>query len=513
VTRTQVLVAGAGPVGLTLACELERLGVDVRIADAALDRGAVSRATDLHARSLELWDHTGVAAAVIDAALPITGVPLFSGGREVARLDFGGVDSPFPAAVSLRQRDVERLLREHLERPVERGAEVELLDAEAGTVRLGGEEVGAEWVVACDGAHSGIRSRLGIPFRGGDYPGLWAVMDARIAGWPYGPGEIPVFLDREGFWAMPLPDGSVRLFFRHEGPGERPEAADGQAAIDRHVPGSARIESAENLACFRIHHRVAGAYRRARVLLAGDAAHAMTPVNGQGMNTGIQDAYNLAWKLRAVLSGAPDSLLDSYEAERRPVALATVRGSGQVHDANVLEGAAAEARDRGLAAAFATPAQVLAAVEQGHELDVSYRHSPVVGAQPPAGTLGPHPGDRIGDAGPLVRADGSETSLRELMRDAGHQLWVCCGTEPPAEAIELARGFARRLTARVFTVADRPQAADRGVEVLADPALRAHARLGAVVDGAYVVRPDGHLGARASPPAAAPIDDYLRLVS
>jgi 2-polyprenyl-6-methoxyphenol hydroxylase-like FAD-dependent oxidoreductase len=103
-----VLVAGAGPVGLTLACELERRGVDCRIVDAAPERAVVSRATDLHARSLELWDHTGVAKAILDAALPITRAPLFSDGREVARLDFAGIDSPFPAAVNLRQLSGER---------------------------------------------------------------------------------------------------------------------------------------------------------------------------------------------------------------------------------------------------------------------------------------------------------------------------------------------------------------------------------------------------------------------
>jgi hypothetical protein len=109
-----VLVAGAGPVGLTLACELERQGVEHRSLDAAPERAVVSRATDLHARSLELWDHTGVAEAILEAGLAITGVPLFSGGREVARLDFGGVDSPFPAATSLRQRDLEALLAQRL---------------------------------------------------------------------------------------------------------------------------------------------------------------------------------------------------------------------------------------------------------------------------------------------------------------------------------------------------------------------------------------------------------------
>ena len=204
-------------------------------------------------------------------------------------------------------------------------------------------------------------------------------MDATVDGWPYDPGEIPVFLDADGFWAMPLPSGRLRLFFRDDDAGEQPEVADAQAVIDRHVPGSAHIAHAENRACFRLHHRVARRFRVDRVFLAGDAAHAMTPVNGQGMNTGVQDVYNLAWKLERALAGASPEVLDSYEDERRPVAIATVQASGQLHEANVLTGDAAAARDLGLAAALATPAEVLAAVAAAHELGVGYPPSPIVG--------------------------------------------------------------------------------------------------------------------------------------
>ncbi|HSJ72781.1 MAG TPA: FAD-dependent monooxygenase [Miltoncostaeaceae bacterium] len=215
----------------------------------------------------------------------------------------------------------------------------------------------ASFVVACDGVHSRLREAAGIPFEGGDYPGRWAVMDAEVDGWPYGPAEIPVFLDGDGFWAMPLPGGRLRLFFRDDAAGEAPEVADAQAVIDRHVPGGASIRTADNRACFGLHHRVARRYRAGRVLLAGDAAHAMTPVNGQGMNTGVQDAANLARKLRLALDGAPPVVLDSYEAERRPVAVAAVEGSGAVHEANLLTGEAAAARDLSLVVAFAAPAR------------------------------------------------------------------------------------------------------------------------------------------------------------
>jgi 2-polyprenyl-6-methoxyphenol hydroxylase-like FAD-dependent oxidoreductase len=509
-----VVIAGAGPVGLSLACELERHGVEHRIVDAAPERAAVSRATDLHARSLELWDHTGVADAVLAAALPITGVPLFSGGREVARLDFAGVDSPFPAAVSLRQRELEEILCDHPAGQVERGRAVELLrqDEEAVVARLGSDEVRAGFLVACDGVHSGLREALGIPFDGGDYPGRWAVMDADIDGWPYGPGEIPVFLDHEGFWAMPLPDERIRLFFRDDDAGERPEVADAKAVIDRHVPGPPRIRGAENRACFSLHHRVARRFRSGRALLAGDAAHAMTPVNGQGMNTGVQDAYNFAWKLRFALAGAPGTVLDSYEAERRPVALATVQASGELHDANVLTGAGAAARDRSLAAALASPAQVLAAVEAAHELPVAYRDSPIVAGDGPAGAPGVLPGQRIPDAGPLVLADGSRTSLRGLLRPPDLQLWICAGSGVPDDALSLAERFATVARATVLVIADRPPAAPAQVGVVADPELRAHGRLGAVADTAYVVRPDGHLGFRCEPPDAARLRGHLALL-
>jgi FAD binding domain len=262
-------------------------------------------------------------------------------------------------------------------------------------------------------------------------------------------GEIPVFLDGEGFWVMPLTGGRLRLFFRDDGAGERPELAAAQRVIDRHVPGAPEIADAEDIACFTLHHRVAGRFRAGRVLLAGDAAHAMTPVNGQGMNTGVQDAYNLAWKLRLALAGAPPAVLDSYEAERRPVALATVAASGALHEANVLGGEAAAARDRGLAAALATPAEVLAAVEAGHELGIGYPESAIVAGGMPAGSLGVLPGRRVPDAGPLLRPDGSSTSLRELLRTPELQLWVCAGAREHRAAIELAERFARALRDRL----------------------------------------------------------------
>ncbi len=505
-----VLVAGAGPVGLTLACELDRLGVACVLADAAPVRTAVSRATDLHARSLETWDALGAADEIVAAGLAITGVPLLSGGRQVARLDFAGVDSPFPAAVSLPQHELEELLEARLPAPPCFGSpvEIEWQEDDAVVARVGGERLRAAYLVACDGLHSPLREALGIPFDGAEYPGRWAAVDVRVDGWPYPPGELPVFLDADGFWAMPLPGGRLRLFFRDDAAGDRPSMADAQAVIARHVPGDPPVVEVGEGGCYRVHHRVARRYREGRVLLAGDAAHAMTPVSGQGMNTGVQDAANLAWKLALALEGAPPVVLDSYEAERRPVAAAAVAASGALHEANVLTADAAAARDHDLAAALASPADVLAAVAAGHELAVAYPDSPIVGgdARPDGGVA---PGGRISDAGPLVRPDGAVVRLRDLLRDPGLQLWLCAGVGPPDAALALAARLAPVVRARVFVTGELPASAPPGVEALADAALRVHGRLGAEEPTALVVRPDGYLGFRCRPPDLGRLAGHL----
>jgi 2-polyprenyl-6-methoxyphenol hydroxylase-like FAD-dependent oxidoreductase len=186
----------------------------------------------LHARTLELLDAFGLAQAFLAAGLVMREVPFFHDGRPVARLGVEGIDSPFPAKLALPQRDTERILLEHVEAAgvrVQRGWELvtfrELGDVVTATLRSPDgreEEARARWLVGCDGFHSAVRRSAGIPFEGEDYPGLWAIVDARLEGWPYADNQIPVFLGEDGFWAMRLPGGWVRLFFRHTGASRLP---------------------------------------------------------------------------------------------------------------------------------------------------------------------------------------------------------------------------------------------------------------------------------------------------
>jgi hypothetical protein len=164
------------------------------------------------------------------------------------------------------------------------------------------------------------------------------------------------------------------------------------------------------------------------------------------------------------------------------------------------------------AAAFATPPQVLAAVEAGYELGVAYPDSPIVGGAVAAGAPRVAPGGRVPDAGPLVDAEGSVMSLRELLRVPEPQLWPCAGGTGLDAALALVVRFAPAVRTRVFVIADRPPRRRAKVELLADPALRAHGRLGAVAKAAYVVRPDGYLGFRCEPPDAERLADHLGLL-
>ena len=464
-----VLIAGAGPVGLALAVELVRHGAVCRIVDAQPGAdGAFSRATEVHARTLELLDLPGLADEVVAGGIAVARIPFYSRGREIAAIDLRvATDSPFPFSLVLPQSETERILERALGRAgvaIERGRRLVGLDQDGDgvTATLAGADapVRACYLVACDGVHSGVREALGIAFEGGEYAGRWAALDAEVQGWPWTDDVVPVYLDHEGFWAMTVPSGRRRLFFLHEAAGDTPTRAEAQAVLDRHLLDRARVVAVDDALCFQLHHRVAARYRGGRVFLAGDAAHVSTPVAGRNMNVGIQDAFNLAWKLALACSGAAaQGVLDSYEAERRPVAQAMVAAVDAIQEGNLIEvpPAAVDERDHALGALMAGPQRAEMA-EESYELRLGYPDSPIVA---------PGAGARVAPEPP---------ALRELLRSPRHLLLVAPGAEPP----EL-----RRFAAHVDTHA-----------LEADPALR-------------LVRPDAYLTFAGGPDEAAALRDVL----
>ena len=332
-SATDVLIVGAGPTGLVLALWLTRLGVSVRIIDKTAEPGTTSRALAVQARTLELYRQIGLADTVVDRGRSVAAVNLWVSGNQVAHGVLGAMGagiSPFPYALVYPQDDHERLLIDRLaeagvqverkteflgleERPGHLAARLRLLDGTA-------QACEASYVAGCDGAHSAVREGLAIGFPGGTYDHLFYVADVEASG-ALANGEIHVGLDTTDFLAVfPLKnDGHWRLVgtVRDE-IGQRHENLSWED-VGRRVIEWMRIDVAKVhwFSTYHVQHRVADHFRKGRAFLLGDAAHIHSPVGGQGMNTGIGDAVNLAWKLAAVLrGGAEASLLDSYEPER-----------------------------------------------------------------------------------------------------------------------------------------------------------------------------------------------------
>ncbi len=328
--EVDVLIVGAGPTGLVLASWLARLSVRLRIVDQAPQPGTTSRAVAIQGRTLELYDQMGLARAVVARGQRAEAANLWAAGRRTARAPLGDLGrglSPFPFALIFPQDEHEQLLIDDLAQlgvVVERGVSLVALDDGGDVATATLEDAGgartrcaARFVAGCDGAHSNVRGALGIGFPGGTYEHLFYVADVEARGAAVN-GEINVSLESNDFLVVfPMKGaGRVRLIGTMRADGERePGWDDVSRAPIAHM--HLEVDRVHWFSTYHVHHRVADRYRRGRAFLAGDAAHIHSPVGGQGMNTGIGDAINLAWKLAAVVHGrCGEWLLDTYEPER-----------------------------------------------------------------------------------------------------------------------------------------------------------------------------------------------------
>jgi 2-polyprenyl-6-methoxyphenol hydroxylase-like FAD-dependent oxidoreductase len=335
-----VLIAGAGPTGMTAAIELRRAGLDVRIIDKSEHMAQYSQALVVQARTLEQFQRYGVAAEAVERGHKLTKANFWSEGKRILSVDLGRIPSRYPYALLLPQTETERILNQHMERlgvTAERGTELVSITQPESRVNVTlrhpdgrKEEVNPNWVIGCDGAHSTVRSLMDIPFEGGGVDLFFFLGDMELDG-PDAPGDDLVLHFHRGdvvFMAR-LPNGLVRLIVAsHSGQDGNPQRdltlKDFQDAVDR-AGVKVKVCRADWMTPFRVNDRQARHYRAGSVFLAGDASHIHSPVGGQGMNTGIQDVANLAWKLAAVARGAGDSLLNSYEEERAAVGKALLR--------------------------------------------------------------------------------------------------------------------------------------------------------------------------------------------
>ncbi|MDY0883990.1 FAD-dependent monooxygenase [Dongia soli] len=347
--RPQVLVVGAGPVGLTMAAELARYGVGLRIIDKAPQPTDKSKAVVVWSRTLEMLDGMGCAESFIQAGIAARAAHLIDATEQAVQVDFSLLASPFPYALMLPQSETERLLREHLDTfgvQIERPTELLSLQQNEGsvdvTLRHGDgnqEKFPVDWVIGCDGTRSTVRDLIGQSFGGRSFPTEWLMADLRLTGLRTPSGEPALYFHSDGILALfPIgPDNLFRLAANlgsvvEERQGDNMTLAQIQELIERRGPNGLKATTAYWHGTFQVHERQVRSYRSKRVFLAGDAAHVHSPAGGQGMNTGMQDAANLAWKLAMICRGDADSrlLLESYHPERSDVGERTLRVAGRM---------------------------------------------------------------------------------------------------------------------------------------------------------------------------------------
>ena len=355
VANSNVLIAGAGPVGLAMAADLARYGVSVRLVEKSPERTDKSKALVLWSRTLELMDRMECTAPFLTTGKKVIAVNVTAGKELITKVTVDGVKTPHPYALMMPQCDTEELLGDFvtslgvkIERNIELTDFIASADGVTSTLRhLDGTEETFEsgWLIGSDGAHSTVRHKLGMEFAGETMPSSWVIADIHLSDVP-NPEEILISWHAEGILAVFPTLGSRYRVIADSGLADagvspaNPTMEDVQAILDARGPGGITASDPIWLTRFTINERKVSNYRSGRVFVMGDAAHIHSPAGGQGMNTGIQDAFNLAWKLAMASRGLGDeeTLLGSYSAERSPIADDVLKGAGRITEVALMRG-------------------------------------------------------------------------------------------------------------------------------------------------------------------------------
>jgi 2-polyprenyl-6-methoxyphenol hydroxylase-like FAD-dependent oxidoreductase len=518
--RPSVLVVGAGPTGLLLASELQRRGVPCHLIDARPGPLHWDRATVVHPRSLEVFESLGLIGKFLDAGTKQRAVKIHSGGKVLGTMDLSTCGSTYGFNLGVSEEVTESILTGYLH---QQGGEVNrssrlvgltphpngvLAEIERDAERY---QVNARWAVGCDGIHSPTRELSGIGFEGHDIARPWAVFDAALENWTEPYDVTFVYLEIVPVIQIALPGRRWRVYLRPSLEGSD-LVADATSSIRLYEPAASFV-NVENPTRFHCHSKVATQFRSGAVLLAGDAAHLCSPAEGHGMNGGLQDAVNLAWKLALVYHGAAEpSLLDSYEAERRPVAeMVTQSGDVTEHAQTLIDPGERDNRDKAMRAVLAEPAARHHEVVAEAELNANYSASPIV-----SGDANGHlaPGQRLPDMIPVQPSDTGPCRLHQLTNRLGHTLILLGGPTAPGPALadllvalqELATDSP--LFEAVIALGTRSDLSDNIGHL--DPV--AADLLGVQDIALFAVRPDGYIGLRADRDHLNALEHYRALV-
>jgi 2-polyprenyl-6-methoxyphenol hydroxylase-like FAD-dependent oxidoreductase len=497
---TSVLVVGAGPTGMTMAIELARAGFDVRIIDKSDHAALHSQAIVVQARTLEQLQRYGIATAAIDHGRKLTSTTIRSDGKTIFSLSFEGLPSRFPFFLLLPQTETEAVLNERMESlGVSTERKVELISFTQGNGGVSAvlrhpdgsdEEIKPRWIVGCDGAHSLVRAKTAIPFEGEGVGVSFFLGDVELDGPDAARNELVlnvhggdvVFMGR-------LSNRITRLIVASGGAQQEDQQRDlsikdFQDAVDK-AGLRVTVRSSTWMTPFHVNDRQAKHYRAGNVFLAGDASHIHSPVGGQGMNTGIQDAANLGWKLAAVARGADERLLDSYEEERSEVGRALLKFTERGLKITTGSSPVVEAARNTLLPLIVSlkPVQksILGFIS---ETAIEYRSSSIVADHGGDGSL--KAGDRMPDI-PLGR-----NSLLQDWTDGKHLAILLDAKDQEADKVKQHLPHARVIVVR------SSELDDEGRELFG-----AGKKL-------LILRPDGYLGFRGAPANLVELDAYAR---
>ena len=510
----KALIVGAGPTGLMLANQLARRGVQTMIIDRHSGPAQQSRAMAVQARTLEIYAKLGIAEPSLALGRAGNAANMWANGARKARIPLGEIGkdmSPFPFVLMLGQDDNERIMGAKLRDfglDVQWNTELVALeqtsDRVIATIRQPDatlRKVEVQYVAGCDGSRSAVREICGITFPGEPYEHVFFVADTEATG-PMVAEELNVYLWRDGF----------HLFFPMRGKdrwrviGILPAALRGREdlafeevvpAIRQEAGATLSFKSCALFSTYRIHHRSAARFRDRRCFLLGDAAHVHSPMGAQGMNTGLQDAYNLGWKLALVVEGQADAaLLDSYAAERMPVAERLLRTTDRAFELVVSNNWVASMFRTQIIARIAAFAMTIERVRR-----IAFRTISQIGIRYPKSMLSqtlaglPESAPRAGDRFPWLRlAFGPGAAAEDLFErlDDMHFHLLVIGQDAPSPA-----ALDRFDLLRTHVVPSTPENA------------QALARVGITGPAFYVLRPDGHVGLAGAHVQAAAVASYL----
>ncbi|SRR5579883_272799 len=522
-----VLIVGAGPTGLMVACELARRNIPFRIIDKKSEPSKGSNATWIQSRTLEIFDYLGMADPFLRKGHPCHAINFYQNGNQIGNLNLKQIDSCYPFILMLPQSETEKILAEKLAKSnikVERS--IELINLEkhknnfVSTIRMPNgnlENISSDWVIACDGANSTVRQKCGIHFPGVDIPEQFMVGDAKMSSF-LSTHEIHVFFDKGTifpdkatmFAAFPWGEKEYRLNANLylESPRQNFTEQEVRELVAERANGNYTVESVSWISPFWIHSKTVKDMQEDRIFLAGDAAHIHSPAGGQGMNTGLQDAFNLAWKLALHIQHKADrSLLDSYQLERFPVVNRIVTQSDYLTNMMLFD-KTFFAKLRKFSKSISQPKQAKKIGMQLTQLAIRYQKSPIIDYHEKTPVNSPKQGERA----PNVKMTASQ-HLYDYLRNTGYNILLFSGLNADEKSLtkliqlqkQLQEKFPEVIKTHIIGTVEK-----NSEHFIFDTNQQIHQTYNIKKPAIYIIRPDNYIAYFSKKMDEKPIKNFLK---